>query len=65
MQDILDQINQNDIIHVLPINDTHKHEEVSYKCLCNPKLMLENDHLIVVHNSWDGRELHEQNRPIN
>ena len=65
MQEILDKIASDKIIHVLPVNDMHEHKETGYNCLCNPKLMLDSGHLIVVHNSWDGRELYEQNRPVN
>lgn len=68
MKDLMDRI--NDIssykrIHVVPNNDQHEHTEEGYKCLCNPKLQIENGHLIITHNSWDGRELYEQNVIIN
>lgn len=53
-------------IHVYPNNDTHEHTlisiatfgEVEWICLCDcgPKLIIENDTPIFVHNSFDGRE---------
>ena len=52
-------------IHILPIKDQHPHTEEGYRCLCNPKLRVENEHLIIIHNSWDGRELKERNALIN
>lgn len=49
-----------EIIHVLPINDINYHIE-DIKCHCNPKAEeIENGNLIVIHNSFDGRELKEQ-----
>lgn len=41
--------------HVLPINDIKVHEE-STTCECEPKVIHENGNMIVVHNSFDGRE---------
>lgn len=61
----LDKIPSERRIHVLPKNDQHPHTEEGYRCLCNPKLRLENDHLIIIHNSWDARELREEGAPIN
>lgn len=60
-----DQIPSERRIHILPVKDMHEHTEEGYKCMCNPKLRIENDHLIIIHNSWDGRELKERNEPIN
>ena len=45
-------------MHVLPINDLREHEE-SRDCWCHPAY----DEGIVIHNSMDGREAHEQGRP--
>jgi hypothetical protein len=48
--------------HVTPINDLEPHEESS-TCKCEPKVLIENGDMIVVHNSFDGREgLEEVNR---
>ncbi len=50
-----------DIIHVTPVNDTYSHEQ-SADCACDPSI--EED--VVVHNSYDGRELIEEaNRIMN
>lgn len=68
MKDPIDRINTipiDKMIHVVPNNDQHEHTEEGYKCLCNPKLRIENEHLIIIHNSYDGRELYEQNAIIN
>jgi hypothetical protein len=61
----LEDIPTEKMIHVLPVNDQHEHEEKGYKCMCNPKLLFENGHLIIIHKSWDGRELREEGAPIN
>ncbi len=45
--------------HVLPINDSDTHEEAT-TCHCQPKVLNENGNIIVVHNSFDGRELVEE-----
>lgn len=41
-------------IHVLPNNDLWPHE-CSPWCMCNP--VLKDFGTVIVHNSWDGREL--------
>ena len=46
-------------LHVLPINDTDEHEELS-TCKCKPKVIFENGEMIIVHNSFDGREKYEK-----
>ena len=43
------------MIHVTPINDLEEHEESS-TCKCQPSVIEENGELIIVHNSFDGRE---------
>ena len=43
------------MIHVIPINDLKEHEEES-TCHCSPRLIMENEEMIMVHNSFDGRE---------
>lgn len=44
--------------HVTPVNDIQEHAE-SVMCECCPKVEMEGEHLIVVHNAFDGRELIE------
>lgn len=45
--------------HILPINDIEDHEESS-TCKCKPKVVFENNEMIIVHNSFDGREKKEK-----
>jgi hypothetical protein len=47
------------MLHILPINDIDEHEELS-TCKCNPKLIEKNGELILVHNSFDKREVIER-----
>ena len=42
-------------IHVLPNNDLEPHEESS-TCKCEPRVIHENGEMIIIHNSYDGRE---------
>lgn len=44
-----------EIFHVHPINDLQKHS-LSHLCKCNPEIEVENGNLIIVHNSYDGRD---------
>jgi hypothetical protein len=51
-------------LHVLPIDDLIEHEDVGAGCICGPKErpVKADDgavNWVVVHNSLDGRELHE------
>lgn len=41
--------------HVVPVNDTHEHD-LTLNCWCKPKV----DDGVVIHNSFDGRELFER-----
>jgi hypothetical protein len=41
--------------NVLPVNDLKEHSNDS-TCECHPKVIYENGEMIVVHNSYDGRE---------
>ena len=41
--------------HVLPVNDLKEHTEDT-TCECKPRVEFENGNMIVVHNSFDGRE---------
>ncbi len=43
------------MIHIIPINDWEEHEERS-TCKCQPKILQENGEIIIIHNSFDGRE---------
>jgi hypothetical protein len=48
-------------IHVYPINDIEPHELEGYRCKCDPKVEYqhESESIMVIHNSFDGRELVE------
>ncbi len=43
------------MIHIIPNNDTNQHTEDT-TCDCMPNVLFENGEMIVVHNSFDGRE---------
>lgn len=43
------------MINVMPIKDLKEHQEDS-TCHCCPSLIMENGEMILVHNSFDGRE---------
>lgn len=45
-------------IHVLPVNDLKPHDE-SRVCACRPKVEPEGDVAVVIHYSYDGREILE------
>jgi hypothetical protein len=44
-----------EVIHVTPIHDIMPHRE-SYICKCIPRIEYECGNMIIVHNSYDGRE---------
>jgi hypothetical protein len=47
---------EEEVWHVLPINDLEEHEESSY-CKCDPEVQVqENGNVLIIHNSFDGRE---------
>jgi len=50
---------KNETIHVYPNNDTFEHILDSDKCTCKPKVGKVEDTTIVIHNSFDGREILE------
>ena len=43
------------IYHLLPVDDIKEHEKSS-TCACNPSSEIVNGNILVVHNSYDGRE---------
>lgn len=48
------------IWHLLPVKDTEEHLEES-TCKCEPKIEVQdNGDLLVIHNSFDRRELIEE-----
>lgn len=44
--------------HIIPRGDAQEHEE-NKKCACNPYVQYEGDDELVIHQSYDGRELFE------
>lgn len=48
------------IMHVYPDNDEKEHVTDGTQCHCNPAIRLESGNMIVVHNSYDGREYAER-----
>jgi hypothetical protein len=47
------------MIHVAPLNDLFEHDltETGNMCHCEPSIIMQPDsEIIVVHNSFDGRE---------
>ena len=48
------------MINILPVNDIEEHTENS-TCKCKPLVeILSDGELMVIHNSFDGREIQEQ-----
>ncbi len=43
-------------IHVLPIDDILPHEEKDTDCICDPEIEVHGAVLLIIHNSFDGRE---------
>lgn len=43
------------VINIVPINDIKEHIENS-TCSCNPKVEFHNGEMMIIHNSFDGRE---------
>jgi antitoxin (DNA-binding transcriptional repressor) of toxin-antitoxin stability system len=46
------------VVHTMPVADIYPHTE-SRVCACGPAEERADDGLLVVHNSWDGREADE------
>jgi len=54
---------KNKNIAVVPNNDSKEHYNFSLACPCNPKVIMENHLMIIVHHSWDCREYDEVDNP--
>ena len=54
------------ITHITPLNDLKEHEHEGSTCHCNPSVEIIKDtgDLLVIHNSYDGREVVEQAKDI-
>lgn len=59
---ILTETAEDRIYHVYPVSDLREHDTTCVKvsrCWCNPVLQIEDEGVIIVHNSMDGREAFE------
>lgn len=45
-------------INILPRNDIKEHVE-DITCACGPEVIIENGEMIIIHNSYDRREVME------
>lgn len=43
-------------LHVIPLDDLIEHQE-SLMCACEPTICLDSGHTMIIHNSFDGREI--------
>jgi len=48
--------------HIYPENDSYPHQLDGYQCSCDPRLEYDEntETVLVIHNSFDGRELVEE-----
>lgn len=51
------------IIHVYPQDEQNQHDLVGTTCRCDPRVEI-SDSILVVHNSFDGREMIEEANAI-
>jgi predicted CoA-binding protein len=49
---------EKEIYHILPVNDSDHHSECG-DCKCSPRIEELSDRVLIVHNSFDGREVVE------
>lgn len=50
-------------VHVVPVNDTFKHDSSGSPCWCGPReeaVTNDGTGVVITHNSFDGRELWEE-----
>ena len=47
-------------IHVLPVDDIGLHADSGVHCNCNPTVEWVEGTALVIHNSFDGRELFDE-----
>jgi hypothetical protein len=50
----------SDDIHVYPVNDSKPHILSGTDCPCKPRVEIEGATLVIIHNSWDNREIIEE-----
>jgi hypothetical protein len=53
---------EENVVHVVPINDLREHSiDARFPCECLPEeQFVEGGGVVIVHNSWDGREITER-----
>lgn len=57
LQGILDDAPEEwDDLHVVPVEDLLPHNTDSHECACDPEIEVHGGKLIIIHNSFDGRE---------
>ncbi len=47
-------------VHVYPVNDLKEHNTESRLCECRPRIEKHGEGTVVIHNSWDDREITER-----
>ena len=47
-------------IHIYPINDKKEHILIGTDCPCKPTIEINGSELIIIHNSFDFREIAEE-----
>ena len=45
--------------HIVPLDDLLPHAVIGTRCMCDPKIELYGAVLVIIHNSYDGREQDE------
>lgn len=48
------------IVCVKPIKDIDEHDDLSSVCKCSPKVELQNGNILIIHKSFDNREIIEE-----
>ena len=50
-------------VHVMPVDDLMPHR-FGMNCECRPRLDCENGSAVVIHTSYDGREMQEKEHEV-
>lgn len=48
------------MMHVYPIKDLASHNLDNTRCVCKPNIKIENNEIVIIHNSFDRREIGEE-----
>lgn len=51
-------------VQVVPLDDLLEHSDEGTECWCDPRIEVEGAGLLVVHNSFDGREIREDGERV-